>query len=65
MTNLNSLAASVGELLKQYQQTIAVSESSCGGLLSASLVAVPGASAYYVGGAVGYTRVAQKGLLGV
>ncbi|MCH7787340.1 MAG: CinA family protein [Chloroflexi bacterium] len=65
MTNLNSLAASVGELLKQYQQTIAVSESSCGGLLSASLVAVPGASAYYVGGAVVYTRVAQKGLLGV
>ena len=65
MTNLNSLAASVGGLLKQYQQTIAVSESSCGGLLSASLVAVPGASAYYVGGAVVYTRVAQKGLLGV
>ena len=65
MTNLNLLAASVGELLKQYQQTISVSESSCGGLLSASLVAVPGASAYYVGGAVVYTRVAQKGLLGV
>jgi len=65
MTNLNSLAASVGGLLKQYQQTIAVSESSCGGLLSASLVAVPGASAYYVGGAVVYTRAAQKGLLGV
>lgn len=51
--------------MKQNGQTIAVSESSCGGLLSASLVAVPGASAYYVGGAVIYTRTAQKGLFSV
>ena len=65
MPDLNSMAASVGELLKQRQQTIAVSESSCGGLISATLVAVPGASAYYVGGAVVYTRVAQQGLLRV
>tara|TARA_B100000315_G_scaffold93266_1_gene85829 strand:+ start:3597 stop:4085 length:489 start_codon:yes stop_codon:yes gene_type:complete len=65
MTGLNSMAASAGALLKQHQQTIAVSESSCGGLISASLVAVPGASAYYVGGAVVYTRVAQRGLLSV
>ena len=65
MPDLNSMAASVGALLKQHQQTVAVTESSCGGLISASLVAVPGASAYYVGGAVVYTRVGQKGLLGV
>ena len=65
MPDLNSMAASVGALLKQTQQSIAVSESACGGLISASLVAVPGASAYYVGGAVVYTRVAQKGLLTV
>ena len=65
MPDLSLMAASVGELLKQHRQTIAVSESSCGGLISASLVAVPGASAYYVGGSVVYTRVAQKGLLGV
>ena len=63
MAELGSMAASVGELLKQCQQTIAVSESSCGGLLSAALVSIPGASAYYVGGAVVYTRVSQKGLL--
>ncbi len=65
MTELNSMAASVGALLKQSQQTIAVAESACGGLISASLVAVPGASAYYVGGAVIYTRAAQQGLLRV
>jgi nicotinamide-nucleotide amidase len=65
MPDLSSMAASVGALLKQYQQTIAVSESACGGLISASLVAIPGASAYYLGGTVVYTRTAQKGLLQV
>ena len=65
MPDLTSIAASVGELLKQSRQTIAVAESSAAGLISASLVAVPGASAYYVGGSVIYTRVAQRGLLRV
>ena len=65
MPDLNSIASSVGALLKETQQSIGVSESSCGGLISAALVAVPGASAYYRGGAVIYTRVAQQGLLGV
>ena len=65
MADLSSMAASVGELLKQHQHTIVVTESSCGGLISASLVAVPGASAYYLGGAVVYTRAAQQSLLQV
>ena len=65
MSDLSSLAAPVGAILKQTQQTVAVSESSCGGLISATLVAIPGASAYYVGGAVVYTRAGQKGLLQV
>ena len=65
MPDLSPLAASVGELLKQRGDTIAVTESSCGGLISAALVSVPGASAYYRGGAVVYTRVAQQGLLRV
>lgn len=65
MPDLSSMAAPVGALLKQTQQTVAVSESSCGGLISATLVAIPGASAYYVGGAVVYTRVGQRGLLQV
>ena len=50
MPDLTSMSAAVGALLKERQQTIAVTESSCGGLISASLVAVPGCSAFYVGG---------------
>ncbi len=65
MTELSALSVSVGDLLKQKGHTIAVSESSCGGLLSAALVAVPGASAYYLGGSIIYTRAAQHGLLRV
>jgi PncC family amidohydrolase len=59
------MAASVGALLKETEQTLAATESSCGGLLSACLVSIPGASTYYRGGAVVYTRFAQKGLLQV
>ena len=65
MPDLTSMAASLGELLKETEQTLAVTESSCGGLLSACLVSIPGASAYYRGGAVVYTRFAQRGLLQV
>ena len=65
MTHLSSVAVSVGKLLKQHQYTVAVAESSCGGLISASMVVVPGASAYYRGGVVIYTRAAQQELLHV
>ena len=65
MADLNRIAATVAELLKQSGHTLAVAESSGGGLISASLVAVPGASAYYLGGAVIYTRTAQRGLLSI
>ena len=63
MSQLSEIAASAGALLKETGQSISVAESSCGGLISAALVAIPGASAYYVGGSVIYTRVAQRGLL--
>ena len=65
MPNLTSLSESIGALLKETGESLSVSESSCGGLISATLVAVPGASAYYVGGSVVYTRAAQQGLLDV
>ena len=52
-------------LLKQRKQTIAVAESSTGGLISAALLAVPGASAYFLGGAVVYTRLARDQLLDI
>ncbi len=65
MKSLSSMGASVGALLKQYDQTVAVAESSAAGLISAALVAIPGASAYYLGGTVIYTRVSQRELLKV
>lgn len=65
MESLSSMGASVGALLKQHEQTVAVAESSAAGLISAALVAIPGASAYYLGGTVIYTRVSQRELLRV
>jgi PncC family amidohydrolase len=46
----------IAALLKARKQTVAVGESSAGGLISAALLAVPGASAYCLGGMVLYTR---------
>jgi nicotinamide-nucleotide amidase len=60
---LSPLAASLGTLLKERKETIAVAESSTGGLISAALLAVPGASAYFLGGGVIYTQVARRALL--
>ena len=65
MEDLSALAETAGALLKERGETVAVAESSAGGLVSAALLAVPGASAYFLGGAVVYTRTAQRGLLGV
>ncbi len=53
----------LAEQLKSRRETIAVAESSTGGLISASLLAVPGASAYYQGGTVIYTLKARNELL--
>ena len=52
-------------LLKEKKHTVAVVESSAGGLINAALVAVPGASAFYLGGAVVYTVNAREGILGL
>jgi PncC family amidohydrolase len=62
---LSGMAASLGALLKERKETIAVAESSAGGLISAALLAVPGASAYFLGGGVIYTQAARRGLLRV
>ena len=62
MNDLLPHAEKVAALLKARNETIAVAESSAGGLISAALLAVPGASAYFVGGAVIYTRKALLGL---
>jgi PncC family amidohydrolase len=63
-THLTALAEIVARKLRDRGETIAVAESSCGGLISASLLSIPGASAYYVGGTVTYSRVANHAFLG-
>jgi len=60
---LDAIAAELGERLKALGQTVAVAESSSGGLISAALLGVPGASKYYLGGAVVYTGKARMVLM--
>ena len=63
MDDLIRRAQPIAELLKQRRETIVVAESSTGGLLSAALLALPGASAYFLGGAVVYTATARRALV--
>jgi len=65
MQSLTVLGSVVGELLKTRRETLAAAESSAGGLINASLVAVPGASAYYLGGLIIYTHAGREALLGL
>ncbi len=63
MNELDALARALATLLKERRETIAVAESSAGGLISAALLSVPGASAYFLGGGVIYTQAARRALL--
>ena len=65
MTTLASLAEKVAARLIERKETIAIAESSTGGLISAALLAVPGASAYFVGGAVVYTKASRAALMDI
>src|SRR5438270_2747220 len=65
MNELDALARSLATTLKERKEPIAVAESSAGGLISAALLAVPGASAYFLGGGVIYTQAARRALLHV
>lgn len=65
MQELLPLATIVGEQLRQRGETIAIAESSAGGLIAAALLAIPGASAIFLGGAVVYTGLAKERLVGV
>jgi nicotinamide-nucleotide amidase len=64
MKALLPLAETIAPRLIARRETIAVAESSTGGLIAAALLAVPGASAYFLGGAVVYTKSARAALLG-
>src|SRR5262245_26932973 len=65
MQHLIGLAGQIAERLKPRGETLAVAESSAGGLIAAALLTVPGASAYFLGGAVVYTRQSRRALLAI
>jgi PncC family amidohydrolase len=65
MKELVGIAEQIAAKLVARKQTIAVAESSTGGLISAALLSVPGASAYFLGGAVVYTRDARRLLMDI
>jgi PncC family amidohydrolase len=65
MKQLLPLAETIAARLIARKETIAIAESSTGGLIAAALLAVPGASAYFLGGAVVYTRTSRLALIGV
>jgi len=65
MKELVSIAEKIAAVLIARKQTIAIAESSTAGLISAALLAVPGASAYFLGGAVVYTRQSRRLLLDI
>lgn len=65
MQTLILRAEQAGRLLKERSETIVVAESSTGGLISAALLAMPGASAYFLGGVVVYTQVARHALMDI
>jgi nicotinamide-nucleotide amidase len=65
MKDLMPIAQQIAAKLTERRQTISVAESSTGGLISAALLAVPGASVYFLGGAVVYTREARRLLMDI
>jgi PncC family amidohydrolase len=65
LQDLMPYAERIAAKLKARKETVSVAESSTAGLVSAALLAVPGASAYFVGGAVVYTRTSRTELLRV
>ena len=65
MKELIEIAGRVADRLIARKQTVAVAESSAGGLISAALLAVPGASRYFLGSAVVYTREARRTVMDI
>jgi nicotinamide-nucleotide amidase len=65
MKDLVAIAEKIAAVLMARKETIVIAESSTAGLISAALLAVPGASAYFLGGAVVYTRQSRRLLLDI
>ena len=65
MKELVDIAGRIAAILVERKERVVVAESSAGGLIAASLLAVPGASRYFLGGSVVYTRQARRLLTGI
>src|SRR5690349_6552614 len=65
MQDLLPIAVRIGALLKERRETLAIAESSTGGLVSAAMLTIPGASVYFLGGAILYTRESRRTLLDI
>lgn len=63
MKDIYPKAVAIAAILKERHETLAVVESSVGGLISAAFTAVPGASAFYLGGAAIYTHESRAAFL--
>ncbi len=60
---MDVLAVKLGHLLRDKGWTLAVAETTTGGLISARIVAVPGSSAYYERGVVAYSKASKVEML--
>jgi nicotinamide-nucleotide amidase len=60
-----TMEAVVGQALKQRGWRLGLAESCTGGLVSHRITAIPGSSAYFVGGVEAYANSAKMNLLGV
>ena len=63
-TNVIAAANELARVLRKSSASVAVSESAAGGLISAALVAIPGASDFYKGGMIVYTSSGRDVLFG-
>ncbi|MBO6658456.1 MAG: CinA family protein [Pseudomonadales bacterium] len=59
----DEISSRIAKLLTERGETVSVAESSTGGLISANLLAIPGASSYYLGGSVVYTLASRRAFL--
>lgn len=62
MRELIPIAEKIGAMLKSRGESVAVAESTTGGLISAAILGVAGASAYFIGGGVVYTLKGRRAL---
>ncbi|HUY37694.1 MAG TPA: CinA family protein [Candidatus Binataceae bacterium] len=60
MRELIPVAEKIGAMLQSRGESVAVAESTTGGLISAAILSVAGASAYFIGGGVVYTLKGRR-----